>query len=106
MARKTFYIPGRTDLGSDLYNDESLYDRIKIFICDSVSDIPATMSKNDLCFITDGTGWVGHNVGSSWPVGSVIILVPDTDPAELLGFGDWVLVNQDVLPAHVWRRKE
>ena len=39
-----------------------------------------------------------------WPIGSVFIAVPDTNPSELLGFGTWVEVEQDKLPAHIWRR--
>jgi len=46
------------------------------------------------------------DITACWPVGSVFFLIPDTNPAEVLGFGTWAEVDQDKLPLHVWKRTE
>lgn len=48
-------------------------------------------------------GTPGAQPSAMWPVGSVYICVPATDPSVLLGFGTWVEVQVD-LPGHYWRR--
>ena len=115
MAKKAFYVFGKTGENESNYDDETLYDRLKIFICDTASDLPATgMNPKDMAIVINDaalytvkdSAWIGNDRSASWPVGSVILLVPATNPAELLEFGVWQLVNQDILPVHVWRRTE
>ena len=113
MAKKTFYVLGKTDEGSNPYNDGLSYDRLKFFICDSVSDLPASgMSGQDMAIVIDSgelytvkdSAWVGNSNSSCFPIGCIFSCAIDTDPSELLGFGVWELVAKE--PFYAWQRKE
>lgn len=94
-----------------------IYDsgRFNIYICDSESDLPSEgLQSGYLAIVEETKGlyrvnaslqWERENI-AAWPVGSVFLAVPATSPSILLGFGTWVEVQQDKIPAHVWRRTE
>ena len=93
-----------------------------IFICDTEDDLPITHQSDDMAVIRDNLQIIyivspvsgewekitikgePGDITACWPIGSVFIAVPVTNPAILLGFGTWVEVQQDKIPAHVWRR--
>lgn len=93
----------------------TVYDsgRFNIYVCPSKSDLPTTGLQPGYIGIIEDTEtiyrvnssleWINENA-AAWPVGSVFLLIPNTNPSELLGFGTWVEVQQDKLPVHVWRR--
>jgi hypothetical protein len=91
---------------STYYNKEDLYTKTDLYTKDELNGgqlddryftedehISSTAGSDDANkpIKTDSSGLIDKTLlENAWPVGSVFISVVDTDPADLLGFGEWV----------------
>jgi hypothetical protein len=108
MAKQIFHIFGHLNPSGEPTVYDTEYEQTKLFLCDTVADLPSSgFTDMDFAFTkTTGTFFVGNNgewVGSH-PVHSVFFT--DTEglnPNRLLGYGTWEAVGT-IDGAWGWKR--
>lgn len=89
-----------------------------VFVSNSIENLSPEVFINAAVFVegdmegvyvVEGGAWVkksiGHSLEASWPVGSVITLTNEKNPADLFGFGKWEEIKGEG-KHHQWERIE
>ena len=88
-----------------------------VIVCNSAGELPGLVYESSLAivnggelsfYVANGGSWVkkevGATIGSIYPLDSVYSTVSEKDPADILGFGKWELVDKK--PVFMWKRIE